>query len=171
MSQFFRRFAPFVVLLACLPALVMAQTAEEKALKAYSLDMTKVNKYAAVTERIAATVQANPSLATKYESEASKADESLDQTIKSLEKIPELSSAVRAEGFTMRDYMMTTIVLAYGAAYAEMKKADPRAEVPAGLSPANVKFMDQHAAELRKIQSRVEAAQAKIDAAAKKGKR
>lgn len=140
-------------------------------MRAYGLDMAKVNKFAAVTEKVANMVQANPSLATKYENEASKADESLDGTIKSLDKIPELSSAVRGEGLTMRDYMMTTLVLAYGAAYREMKKADAHAEAPFALSPANMKFMDQHAAELRKIQARVDAAQAKIDAAAKKGKR
>jgi len=169
MLQPFRRFAAFAMLLACAPA-VLAQTPEEKALGAYSLDMTKLNKTAAVSERVATMVQANPSLATKYEKEASKADESLDQTIKSLEKIPELSNAVRAEGFTMRDYMMTTIVLAYGMAYRDMKKADARAEVPAGLSPANVRFMDQHAAEIQKVQARMEAAQVKIDAASKKGK-
>lgn len=114
MSQFLRRFLLSLALLAGLPALALAQTAEEKALRAYSLDMTKLNKYAAVTEKVAAMVQANPSLATKYESEAAKAEESLDETIKSLEKIPELSSAVRSQGSTMRDYMMTTLVLAYG---------------------------------------------------------
>jgi hypothetical protein len=168
MLQLFRRLAPFALFLACLPALVLAQSAEEKALRAYGLDMTKLNKTAAVSEKVAAMVQANPSLATKYENEASKADESLDQTIKSLEKIPELSSAVRAEGFTMRDYMMTTLVLAYGAAYREMKKVDPKAETPEGLSPANARFMDQHAAEIQKVQARMDAAQKKIDAAAKK---
>lgn len=171
MSQLFRRWLPLVAVLAVLPAVVLAQTPEEKALRAYSLDMTKLNKTAAVTEKVASLVQANPSLATKYEAEAAKADESLDQTIKSLEKIPELQSAVRGEGFTMRDYMMTTIVLAYGAAYKDMKKADPRAEVPAGLSPANIKFIEQHAADIQKVQARLEAAQAKIDAASKKAKR
>jgi len=60
----------------------------------------------------------------------------------------------------MRDYMMTTLVLAYGAAYREMKKVDPKAEVPAGLSSANIKFIEQHAAEIQKVQARVDAAQA-----------
>jgi hypothetical protein len=171
MSQLFQRFMPLVAVLAILPGLVLAQTPEEKALRSYSLDMTKLNKAAAVSERIAAMVQANPSLATKYEGEASKADESLDQTIKSLEKIPELSNAVRAEGFTMRDYLMTTLVMAYGAAYREMTKVDPKAEVPDGLSPSNAKFIDQHAAEIQKVQARMDAAQKKIDAASKKAKR
>ena len=44
MPQFFRRLMPFVAALAMLPALVLAQTPEEKALRAYSLDMTKLNK-------------------------------------------------------------------------------------------------------------------------------
>jgi hypothetical protein len=171
MSQLFRRLIACLALLACVPSLAMAQSPEEKAIGAYTLDMTKLNKYAAVTEKIAAMVQANPSLATKYEGEASKANESLDETIKSLEKIPELSSAVRSQGFTMRDYMMTTLAVAFATMYREMKKADPRAELPAGVNPANVKLMDEHAAEVRKIEARVQAAQAKIEAAEKKGKR
>src|SRR5688572_17139851 len=107
MLQFSQRLLLLVALLLSLPSLALAQSAEDKALRGYSLDMAKLNKYAAVHEKIAAMVVANPSLASKYEDEGqeSRGDQSFDDMVKDLDKIPELASAIRSQGMTTRDYL------------------------------------------------------------------
>jgi hypothetical protein len=171
MLQFSQRLLLLVALFLSLPSFALAQSAEDKALRGYSLDMAKLTKYAAVHEKMAAMVVANPSLASKYEGQESRDDQSLDDMVKDLDKIPELASAIRSQGMTMRDYVMTTLVLLQVGLYREVKKLNPRTDMPANINPANVTFMDTHAAEIQKLEARVKAAQEKIDALSNKSKR
>jgi hypothetical protein len=139
MLEFSQRLLLLVALLLSLPSFTLAQSADDKALRAYRLDMAKLNKYAAVQEKIAAMVVADPSLASKYEGQESEDDDqSLDDFVKEFDKIPELVSAIRSQGMTTRDYVMTTLVLLHTGLYREAKKLDPRMAMPDDVNPANV---------------------------------
>ena len=171
MLQFCRRFLLLVAFVLSLPSFALAQSADDKAMRAYTLDMAKLQKYVAAHEKLAAMIVAKPSLGTIYQDKADKEDLSMDELVKDFDKIPEFRSVMQSQGMTTRDYLMMTFVLLHVGLYREMKKMDPRTEMPYEVSPANVRFMETNAAEIEKLEARRKAAQAKIDSVAKKGKR
>jgi hypothetical protein len=67
------------------------------------------------------------------------------------EAFPPLAVALRKEGLTGRDYAKFMSAVLQAGFAAGMQKAGLLKETPAGVNPANIKFMLDHEAEFKKL--------------------
>lgn len=77
--------------------------------------------------------------------------ENLSDMAKKAEAFPPLAAALHKEGLTGRDYARFMSAVLQAGFAAGMQKAGLLKETPAGVNPANIKFMLDHEAELRKL--------------------
>lgn len=75
----------------------------------------------------------------------------LSEMAKQAEGFPPLASALRKEGLTGRDYAKFMSAMLQAGFAAGMQKAGLLKETPPGVNPANIKFVLDHEAELRKL--------------------
>jgi|1185.fasta_scaffold16392_3 hypothetical protein len=129
--------------------------ADAEELQNYRLSLPVVKKLAQVQENIYSSLKANPSLADKYKDKEDHdaSNESLDQTVKKIEKIPELKQAIVKAGLTPREYFVASLAMAQATMASAMAEAPD--SLPSGLR-ANMAFVKSHQAELTKMQKRAE---------------
>lgn len=153
------RLAVMVCGVAAAGAPLAAQSdADVKAVEAFRLTTSVLDRMAQVQENMYATVKAHPELAKKY-AEAEDDDEedakTLDDMARRLDRVPEFKAALIKAGFTPRGYMVATMAIfqaAMTAAVLDMPGAD-RSKVPANTM-ANVAFLKAHAAQMQRLQAR-----------------
>jgi hypothetical protein len=141
--------------------------ADAKEVENYKLSVPVLKKLEQVQENLSAAVKSNPSLAKKYEkNEAGSANESLDETARKMDRIPELKAAVSKAGLTTREYLVAAMAL-FQAAMADQLSNMQGADVgslPAGVR-ANAAFVKSHKAEVDRMTKRMK----ELDAESKKG--
>jgi hypothetical protein len=75
-----------------------------------------------------------------------------DMAVK-IQKQPAMASALQREGLTARDYAKFMMAMLQAGLAAGLQKAGMLKELPEGTNPANVKWIIEHEAELKKIQA------------------
>jgi septal ring factor EnvC (AmiA/AmiB activator) len=74
-----------------------------------------------------------------------------------IKKYPPLVQALQKEGMTPREYAKFWLVFIQAAFVHGFKKSGMLKELPADVNPDNVKFMEDHAAEIEAMQKEFEA--------------
>lgn len=83
------------------------------------------------------------------------ANGTIDEIVARIEREPEAKAALAKEGLTPRDFAKTLLALLQAAmikGFSQGGKVD-LAKLPPGVNPANIKFVDEHEAELKKLQA------------------
>ena len=83
------------------------------------------------------------------------ANGTIDEIVARIEREPEAKPALAKEGLTPRDFAKTILALLQAAmikGFSQGGKVD-MAKLPPGVNPANIKFVDEHEAELKKLQA------------------
>ena len=83
------------------------------------------------------------------------ADGSIDEIVARIEREPEAKAALAKEGLAPRDFAKTLLTLLQAAmikGFSQGGKVD-MAKLPPGVNPANIKFVEEHEAELKKLQA------------------
>src|SRR5215831_1738904 len=133
-----------------------ADDPDMKELAAYTLTMDGLNKVDRVNKAIVAAIQKNPSLAPKDDDDSGGDTKTLDDMAKKLNSIPVLASALKQEGMPARDYAKFTMAMlqaSFGLMAKQMSaKSGKPFQPPAGLNPANITFVEQHQADIKKLE-------------------
>ena len=85
------------------------------------------------------------------------ANGSIDEIVARIEREPEAKAALAKEGLTPRDFAKTLLTLLQAAmiqGFSQGGKVD-LAKLPPGVNPANIKFVEEHEAELKKLQAAI----------------
>jgi DNA repair exonuclease SbcCD ATPase subunit len=83
------------------------------------------------------------------------ANGSIDEIVARIEREPEAKAVLAREGLTPRDFAKTMLTLLQAAmikGFSQGGKVD-MAKLPPGVNPANIKFVEEHEAELKKLQA------------------
>jgi hypothetical protein len=70
-----------------------------------------------------------------------------------IQAYPPLVSALRSQGLTPREYAKFMMAMIQAGFSAGLKKAGMLKEIPEGVNPANITFVLEHEAELKKLQN------------------
>jgi hypothetical protein len=122
--------------------------AEQREARAYRLTMPKMNAYYAATKSLRKLAATDP----KACSAASREDEneggSLNEQVKRIEAAyPKVIPLLKADGLTVREFLLLTAVQLQAGMAVYAKSAGMK-DLPAGVNPENVAFMEQHKQEL-----------------------
>jgi spore coat polysaccharide biosynthesis predicted glycosyltransferase SpsG len=152
-------FAAVVASVLLVPAAHAKSKADADAaeIENYKLSVPVLKKLEQVNENLYAAVKSNPSLANKYKDDKSSSDanESLEETAKKMDRIPELKAAISKAGLTTREYLIAGMALLQAAMASSISQM-PGAET-GHLSPgvkANMAFVKAHQAEINRMQER-----------------
>lgn len=81
-------------------------------------------------------------------------DQSLSDMEASIRKTPVMARALQSAGLTPREYSKFMLCLFQATVTAGMKKSGLMKEIPAEVPPENVKFAEEHEAELKALQEK-----------------
>lgn len=132
-------------------------TADDIALRNYTLTMDKLEKLRDAMLNMKAYIMAHPEDSTKWDDQASHDDESLLQTADRMDKIPPMKAAFRKAGITSRDYMLGSMAYFQAAMLAGVQDAQEQAgkktaiKIPYNMNPANLEFVRKHKAEIEAL--------------------
>jgi hypothetical protein len=76
----------------------------------------------------------------------------LDEMAASIQAFPPMMAALRKEGLTAREYAKFMLAMLQAGFAAGLQKAGMLKTTPEGVNPANIKFVIEHEAELKKLQ-------------------
>jgi hypothetical protein len=163
MSKLAVTISSVALLLVCSTSL-FAQGARRKAaddpdmkeLASYTLTMDALNKVDAANKAMIAAIKKDPSLKPKDDDDSAGDAKTLGDMEKKINGMPVMASALKQAGMSARDYAKFTMAMMQ-ASFALMAKqmsvkAGKPFQPPAGVNPANITFVEQHQAELKKIE-------------------
>lgn len=123
-------------------------------------DIELLNKKAELTgaeqERLAALEEEKERLEESSELNLGSAT-SLDEMEASVKKMPVVANALARAGLSPREYGTFMMAMIQASMVAGFKKAGMIKEVPRDVNPDNVKFVEEHEAELKAMQAEFEA--------------
>jgi len=162
MSKFLAAASSLALVLAS-STLAFGQSARRNAaadpdlqeLAAYTLTMDGLNKVDRVNKDIIAAIQKNPGLAPKDDDSAGDA-KTLSDMEKKINAVPVMASALKQEGLSARDYAKFTMAMMQASFALVGKQMSAKTgkpfQLPAEINPANVTFVEQHQADLKKLE-------------------
>jgi hypothetical protein len=132
-----------------------ADDPDMKELAAYTLTMDALNKVDAANKAMIAAIQKNPSLKPKDDDAGGDA-KTLSDMERKINSMPVMASALKQSGISARDYAKFTMAMMQ-ASFAEVAKqmsakSGKPFQVPDGVNPANITFVEQHQADLKKME-------------------
>jgi hypothetical protein len=144
------------------PALAKSASNDEREIQLFTLTSAFLDKMLTVQEKIATLEQDHPEMEKQGKAaerqHRGERDDSIDGTVKKIESFPALVDIIKAQGLTVRQYVLGTMALLQAAMYVALKKQMPDMKTPEGMNMANVAFIEAHKAELDKFQQRMKAA-------------
>jgi hypothetical protein len=124
-----------------------AQDADTQEVQRYTLTDAGLAKYTQATQKLAALATG----AGHCEDEDSESSQSIDDVVAKLKAQPGAQAAIQAGGMTPREYIVFSMsLLQNGVAAWALKQ--PGGKLPAGVSKANVDFVNRHEAEIKKLE-------------------
>ena len=157
---------------AATPSAANAQADEDLSdISKYKLSMDKIDKYIQSQRNLAAKLKSMTPAerqALKDRGEASDANASLDDMTAKIEKEPVMVDAIRAAGLSPREYIMITLSMmqtAMAASVAQMRPNDNQDSLIREMkaNPENIKWYNEHAAEINQKTKAVEAEMKALD--------
>ena len=128
-------------------------TVDDIALKNYSLSMSNMRKLRDAMVEMQAYAKAHPDEADKWDT-GDDDSKTLNEKIAQIGAIPPARAVLAKVGLTPRDYIMTSLTYLQAAMLVGMHDAYAKGkpiQVPYNMNPANVAFIQQHAAELKAL--------------------
>jgi hypothetical protein len=162
MSKLALTISSLAIVLVC-SSLSSAQTARRKAaddpdmkeVATYTLTMDALNKVDAANKAMLAAIQKNPSLKPNDEDAGGDA-KTLSDMEKKIDHIPVMSSSLKQAGISARDYAKFTMAMMQASFALMAKQMSAKSgkpfQTPDGINPANIAFVEQHQAELKKME-------------------
>ncbi len=154
MHIFFRKARPALVIVAGLLACgtmgtaadAQAQNTEKKEISEYKLTTDKLNKFEAAAKSYTKLVNGNPALKASLDKDAEASEQNtIANSVKSIEKHPELVAAIKSAGFTTtHEYVVMTYALINTFSNVGMKRKGYIKQIPASISAENATFVDQN---------------------------
>ncbi|HET8648786.1 MAG TPA: hypothetical protein VFL95_02000 [Gemmatimonadales bacterium] len=132
-------------------------TADDIALKNYTLTMDKLEKLRDAMVNMKAYMMAHPEDSTKWADQESNDNESLLEMAARMDKIPPMRAAFRKAGITSRDYMLASMAYFQAAMLAGVQDAQEQAgkkseiKIPYNMNPANLEFVRKHKADIEAL--------------------
>jgi hypothetical protein len=163
MSTLARTMTSIALLLLC-SSPTFAQAARRKAaddpdmkeLASYTLTMDGLNKVDAANKAMIAAIKKDPSLKPKDDDDSTGDAKTLTDMEKKINGMPVMAAALKQAGMSARDYAKFMMAMMQ-ASFAEMAKqmsakAGKPFQTPEGVNPANITFVEQHQADLKKLE-------------------
>lgn len=82
--------------------------------------------------------------------------QTLDDMAAQIQKFPPLARALKSEGVSAKEYATFSLALFQAAFAAGAQKSGMLKELPAGINAENVKFVQEHEAEIKKLQEEMQ---------------
>lgn len=148
------------------PAASQSGDEELKDIASYHLTMDKIDKYIAAERNLAAKAKSmSPEERKAFEERGdqdSENDASLDDMVKKFDSEPVLKSAIQEAGLSTREFVMLTMSMmqsGMAAAVLKMRPNDNQDSLIRSMqaNPENVKFYQEHEAEITQKQKAIEA--------------
>jgi hypothetical protein len=123
---------------------------DEAAIHDYILTIDKVNSYAVLSKKLQAAAGSDPAMAAEMK-KVEETDVYMVERAALIEKSPHTAAFLKANGMSAREFVLIpmTAVTAAIAASAQDAKSKP----PAFVNPANIQFVRDHRAELKKLEN------------------
>lgn len=138
------------VAFAAAPAIAGVENPRDSAaVNAVQLDMATVKRLVAVAN-VQKTLDDPPLLFLR--TKPGKVQKTLPELIAELHGAPELEAAVKAQGFTPREYLVTAMAWANAWFGYFLAQSGDDAATKMGVPAAQLRFVEQHAAELKALQ-------------------
>lgn len=147
--MFANRRYPWTMLAACAIALLMAgpsraEDPDTREVASYRLTETGLSRYMQATRNL---VPFGKDLSNCDNEDTSM---TIDAMVARLDAVPGVDAAIESAGMTAREYVVFAWALIHNGMAAWLSEQQG-AEPPADISPANVAFYKQHAAEIGKL--------------------
>ena len=141
-----------VVVLAAVTA--RAADPADAGVETYALTMPNIRKMAQAFEALDAVAKKNPALAAKVAADH-EGSGNLAQLIATCEADPLIKSTFAAAGISVRDAILTEGALSFAAAGTYVQQQTGKAPTGNPVTVANVKFYQEHLAEIEPINQRM----------------
>ena len=132
------------VALSAAPSMASAKSdispADMAALKGYTLDAGKVNKYIAATDALAKAKKADKSIGAEMEASENEPDKTFADLKAKLTRHPKIFGYYQKQGLTADDTVLLPLAMMYGAIGAQYNTP----EINAMVNPAQTAFMKAH---------------------------
>jgi hypothetical protein len=133
-----------------------ADDPDMKELASYTLTMDGLNKVDAANKAMIAAIKKDPSLKPKDDDDSTGDAKTLTDMEKKINGMPVMAAALKQAGMSARDYAKFMMAMMQ-ASFAEMAKqmsakAGKPFQTPEGVNPANITFVEQHQADLKKLE-------------------
>lgn len=116
--------------------------ADSKEYRNYRLTMENINKFVAASKALVKLSHDNPGLEKDMESQSDAS--TIDEAVKTTEKYPAVTNAIKDAGLTTRDFVVMTGTLMSAQMAVGMKKQGQIKQYPPSVSPENAAFVEQN---------------------------
>ena len=116
--------------------------ADSKEYRGYRLTMDNVNKFVAASKALVKLSHDNPELEKEMESQSDA--RTIEDAVKTTEKYPAVTAAIKGAGLTTRDFVVMTGTLMGAEMAVGMKKQGQIKQYPPSVSPENAAFVEEN---------------------------
>ncbi|HEV2382904.1 MAG TPA: hypothetical protein VG206_24320 [Terriglobia bacterium] len=116
--------------------------ADSKEYRGYHLTMENVGKFVAASKALVKLSHDNPGLEKDMESQSDA--RTIEDAVRTTEKYPAVTSAIKSAGLTTRDFVVMTGTLMGAEMAVGMKKQGQIKQYPPSVSPENAAFVEQN---------------------------
>jgi hypothetical protein len=115
---------------------------DTKEYRNFRLSMDNVNKYVAASKALVKLTHDNPALERQLESQSDAT--TIEAAVKTTEKYPEVTAAIKNAGLSTRDFVVMSGTLMGAEMAVGMKKQGQIKAYPPSVSPENIVFVEQN---------------------------
>jgi|HubBroStandDraft_6_1064221.scaffolds.fasta_scaffold1180497_1 hypothetical protein len=116
--------------------------ADSKEYRSYHLTMENVGKFVAASKALVKLSHDNPDLEKDMESQSDA--RTIQDAVRTTEKYPAVTAAIKSAGLTTRDFVVMTGTLMGAEMAVGMKKQGQIKQYPPSVSPENAAFVEQN---------------------------
>lgn len=130
---------------------------DAKEIRDFHLTTAKLDRYEVATLGVAKVLHDHPEIKKKMdqreapEDQADKNEHMLDKSVEHVEAFPEVASAVKNSGLSVREYVVMTATMMNSIMIVMLKKQGMIQEYPANISRENAVFLEQNYDRVPKI--------------------
>ena len=133
------------------PESAQPESPDAKEVRTFRLNTAKVDQYDVATKGVAKVLRDHPEVKKKMDEgsaapadPADKGENMIDRSVKNLEAFPEVASAVKDSGLSVREYVVMTVTLMNSMMMVALKKQGMIQEYPPNISRQNAAFLEQN---------------------------